>query len=89
MRKNNFWRLPVGMLAVAVLLLSNSVMVFAAPQAQATGAARAVNGRLAFPTFDDTDEQLTDFNDLHLLKGLGAVKESIDAAKPPHLAEVV
>lgn len=46
MSRNNVWRLPIGLLAVALLLLSNSVAAFAAPQSQAANAARGVFGEV-------------------------------------------
>ncbi|WP_243373612.1 DUF3987 domain-containing protein [Geotalea sp. SG265] len=48
----------------------------------ATKAACAVGGYLAKPTFQDTTNRPTDFNDLHLAEGLGRVKEYIEAAQP-------
>ncbi|MDD2770274.1 MAG: toprim domain-containing protein [Methylococcus sp.] len=46
-------------------------------------AAEAVGGFLAFPQFqgNELDERPTDFNDLHRLRGLEAVKWSINAAQ--------
>lgn len=48
-----------------------------------TEAARAVGGCLAVPTFPaDLPFKATDFNDLHALEGVAAVKAVIDAAQP-------
>lgn len=50
----------------------------------ATAAARAVGGWLAIPRFTqgfDRPDKATDFNDLHALAGLEAVKAGIDAAR--------
>jgi putative DNA primase/helicase len=50
---------------------------------KATKAARAVGGWLAVPRFSaDRPDKATDFNDLHALAGLDAVKACIDAAVP-------
>lgn len=50
----------------------------------ATEAARAVGGRLAVPDFgDQRPDGATDFNDLHVWRGLAAVKVCIEAAKGP------
>ena len=47
----------------------------------ATRAARAVGGKLAIPDFgDDRPDDATDFNDLHLARGLAAVRECIERA---------
>ncbi len=51
---------------------------------KATQAARAINGLLAVPSFGKVrHEKSTDFNDLHQLKGLAAVKECLAAAQDP------
>lgn len=49
---------------------------------KATAAARAVGGRLAMPRFpkDCRPDDATDFNDLHALAGLEAVRECFEAA---------
>ena len=50
---------------------------------KATEAARAVGGYLALPDFgSNRPSGVTDFNDLHQLAGLEAVRRCIDAAKP-------
>jgi len=43
-------------------------------------AAQAVGGRLVIPVFKSDDGKPTDFNDLHQIEGLEAVKSQIDAA---------
>lgn len=50
---------------------------------KATAAALAVGALLAAPDFTgcDLSSKLTDFNDLHLLKGVEAVKQAIDVAR--------
>ena len=49
---------------------------------KATAAALAVGGFLAVPTFPtDRPDKATDFNDLHQLSGLDAVKRCIEAAE--------
>jgi putative DNA primase/helicase len=54
----------------------------------AEAAARAVNGKVAFPSFEDP-EGGSDFNDLAALKGIEAVKNALDAAKgTPAVMEV-
>lgn len=45
----------------------------------ARAAAAEVNGRVAIPEFSDVGGEPTDFNDLHALDGLAAVKAIIDA----------
>ena len=56
---------------------------------KATEAARAVGGYLAVPTFPaDRPGKATDFNDLHALAGLDAVKAGIDAAVAVEAGEV-
>jgi putative DNA primase/helicase len=47
---------------------------------KATEAARAVNGKLAVPVFQDAVTRGTDFNDLHQVEGLEAVRACIEAA---------
>lgn len=50
---------------------------------KATQAARAVGGRVAVPTFPaDRPVKATDFNDLHQLAGLDAVRACMDGAQP-------
>ncbi len=49
---------------------------------KATAAARAVNGLLAVPVFQDTTDKPTDANDVHRLEGLDRVREIIEAAAP-------
>lgn len=50
---------------------------------KATQAARAVGGWVAVPTFPaDRPVKATDFNDLHQLAGLDAVRACIDGAQP-------
>lgn len=46
----------------------------------ATKAAKAVSGLLAVPQFNSDENEPTDFNDLHQLEGLKAVKAAIDGA---------
>jgi phage/plasmid primase-like uncharacterized protein len=49
----------------------------------AAAAARAVGGMLAMPDFGDhRPGKATDFNDLHLLRGVDAVRACLAAAKP-------
>ncbi|WP_175983812.1 DUF927 domain-containing protein [Burkholderia vietnamiensis] len=49
--------------------------------AKATAAARAIDGALAVPVFGtERPAGMSDFNDLHCLKGLGAVQQCIAAA---------
>ena len=51
---------------------------------KANEAANAVNGYVAIPVFGDSRPvKATDFNDLHQLKGLDAVKLQLDAHKRP------
>lgn len=52
---------------------------------QARRAAQAVDALLAVPEFGDADlnDQPTDFNDLHRLEGLDAVKRAVAAAEKP------
>ena len=47
---------------------------------KATAAALAVNGLLAVPAFQSDEGAPTDFNDLHQIEGLEAVRNCIDAA---------
>jgi phage/plasmid primase-like uncharacterized protein/phage/plasmid-associated DNA primase len=47
---------------------------------KASAAAHAVGGIAVFPRFRDLSTRPTDFNDLHLLEGLDAVKVQIEAA---------
>jgi putative DNA primase/helicase len=49
----------------------------------ATIAAKAVNARLAIPTFTDSSSKPTDFNDLHKLEGLDSVRAQIEGADSP------
>jgi putative DNA primase/helicase len=50
---------------------------------KATQAARAVGGRVAVPTFPaDRPVKATDFNDLHQLAGLDAVRACMDGVQP-------
>lgn len=41
------------------------------------------NLKVAIPDFPDVENKPTDFNDLHQLEGIGAVKKQIEAAKHP------
>ena len=50
---------------------------------KATETAKAIGARLAVPQFRDTTTRPTDFNDLHQLEGLDAVKAQIEAATLP------
>ncbi|MGA3182067.1 MAG: toprim domain-containing protein, partial [Verrucomicrobiota bacterium] len=50
---------------------------------EAAGAARTVHARLAMPQFKDLASKPTDFNDLHQLEGLDAVKAQIVSATMP------
>ncbi len=52
----------------------------------ARNAAAAVNGRVVYPEFRETDTKLSDFNDLHQLEGEAAVRDHIERALLP-LAE--
>jgi len=47
----------------------------------ATRAAYAVSGVLAVPQFQSDDNRPTDFNDLHLIEGVNAVRNCIEAAQ--------
>ncbi|PBB30593.1 toprim domain-containing protein [Mesorhizobium sp. WSM3882] len=50
---------------------------------KARDAAEAVGGLVAFPVFDDTEIELTDFDDLARKSGLDAVRGAIDAVLNP------
>jgi len=50
---------------------------------EATKAAKTIHAKLAVPQFTDTSTKPTDFNDLHQLEGLAAVKTQIENATPP------
>lgn len=52
----------------------------------ASEAAKPIRARLAFPMFNDVSTKPTDFNDLHKLQGLDAVKTQIENA--PEASEV-
>ncbi|RLB40403.1 MAG: hypothetical protein DRH12_10075 [Deltaproteobacteria bacterium] len=54
---------------------------------KATEAAKAIGALLAVPKFHNTSTKLTDFNDLHQLEGLEAVRDCLDKAKYPDLSE--
>lgn len=47
-------------------------------------AADAVNGECRFPTFSCTESQPTDWNDLHQLEGINAVKAGLTPASPAY-----
>lgn len=47
----------------------------------ATRAAKAIHARLVIPQFRDTDTEPTDFNDLHNLEGIDAVKRQLIPAQ--------
>jgi putative DNA primase/helicase len=47
---------------------------------KATVAARSVSGKLAIPVFSTDTGKPTDFNDLHRIDGIGAVKQQIESA---------
>jgi putative DNA primase/helicase len=49
--------------------------------ATATESAKAVRAGLAIPTFADTSDHPTDFNDLHRLEGLEVVREQLNEGK--------
>ncbi|MDL1965664.1 MAG: AAA family ATPase [Candidatus Desulfofervidus auxilii] len=49
---------------------------------KATEAAKKINAFLAIPEFRDLSRKLTDFNDLHLLEGLEAVRKCLRKARP-------
>jgi len=49
-------------------------------------AARAVGGKVVFPTFEDPEGK-SDFNDMANEQGLGAVKRALDAAEEPPAVE--
>ncbi len=56
---------------------------------KATAAALAVNGILAIPMFDTKrPDKATDFNDLHQLQGVQAVRQSFDAASKPAFSDL-
>jgi putative DNA primase/helicase len=50
---------------------------------KATAAAKAIVAKLAIPAFISSTTKPTDFNDLHRLQGLPAVKEQIEGATVP------
>ncbi len=50
---------------------------------KATEAAKTIRARLVVPQFKDVSSKPTDFNDLHLLEGIGAVKLQIGKATAP------
>jgi putative DNA primase/helicase len=49
----------------------------------ARNAAAAINGRVVYPEFRETDSKLSDFNDLHQLEGEAVVREHIERALMP------
>jgi putative DNA primase/helicase len=50
---------------------------------KATETAKTIRAKLAVPQFTDTSTKPTDFNDLHQLEGLDAVKTQIEKATTP------
>ena len=50
---------------------------------KATAAAKTIRSKLAMPQFADISSKPTDFNDLHQLEGLNAVKTQIENATTP------
>lgn len=69
--------------AVLVLCTDDDCQTEGNPgKTKAWAAALAVDALLALPTFAK-DSTGTDFNDLHQLQGLEAVREAVEAASPP------
>lgn len=54
----------------------------------ATKAARACNGEAIFPRFLNTDSHPTDYNDLHILEGLSAIREQIEGRGAGSVPEI-
>lgn len=70
--------------AVLVFLADNDQFTEGNPGvAKATEAAKAVSGLLSIPQFGNAAGQPTDFNDMHALLGLDAVRDAIEAASAP------
>ncbi|WP_232071136.1 DUF3631 domain-containing protein [Paraburkholderia pallida] len=71
----------------ALVLLADLTKDTGEPDDRATKAAQAVGGKLAVPDFGaDREPAQTDFNDMHAVRGVNAVKAAIDAvlaAVPP------
>jgi putative DNA primase/helicase len=55
---------------------------------KAAAAAKAIRARLAAPRFDDLAGKPTDFNDLALAQGLGAVRQQVGSARVPEESSV-
>lgn len=69
--------------AAALVIVADLLKTSGAADPHAIEAARAVGGRLAVPNFGaDRPAEATDFNDLMMHRGLGAVGEAIMHARP-------
>ena len=73
--------------AAALVILADLVKATGEPDPHAIEAARAVGGKLAIPDFgSDRDSDMTDFNDVQVLGGMGHLRRQLDtrlAAIPP------
>ena len=70
--------------AAVLVILADLIKTTGQPDPHAIEAARAIGGLLAVPDFGENKPAgWTDFNDLHRLRGAGAVREAIEDAKPP------
>lgn len=74
--------------AAVLVILADLVKATGGPDPHATGAARAVGGKLANPGFgNDRDPDATDFNDMAVICGLEAVASAIASASEPSKGE--
>jgi phage/plasmid primase-like uncharacterized protein len=70
--------------AAVLVILADLIKTTGQPDPHAIEAARAMGGLLAVPDFgENRPAGWTDFNDLHRLRGAGAVREAIENAKQP------
>lgn len=70
--------------AAVLVILADLVKTSGEPDPHAVEAARSVGGKLAVPDFgNDRDPGMTDFNDMAILYGSGAVAQAIAHANKP------
>jgi putative DNA primase/helicase len=69
-----------------IVVLADLLKASGEPDAHAIKAAQAVGGLLAVPDFgDDRPAEMKDFNDLHQMRGLEAVRDALTNAKTPEV----
>ena len=75
--------------AAALVILADLVKATGEPDSHAIEAARSVSGMMAIPEFgSDRSQGMTDFNDMAVAFGTGAVTEAIANARKPEIGNL-